>query len=91
MKIFKKIKIDKTFKNFTRGNRPQKSRCQGYFQRKTPPSGARGRIGFKFTFNASTSNDIPNGSSWHEKPKANLVILLLEIYTLININNMTKI
>ena len=31
--------------------------------RKTPPGGARGQIGSKFTFNVSTSNYIPNGSS----------------------------
>ena len=64
MKIFKKIKIDKTLTlTFTRGNRPQKCRFQGYFYLKTPPSGARGRKEAKLTFNVSTPNDIPNGRS----------------------------
>ena len=34
---------------------------------RTPPSGARGRMWSKFTFNVRTSNYIPNESSWHDR------------------------
>ena len=67
MKVFNKIIIDKalTSRTVLELIDPKKSRFQGFF-RKTQPSGTRGRIGFNFTFNVSTSNYIPNRSSWHE-------------------------
>ena len=68
MKIFKKIKLDKILilRTVLRVIDPKKADFRVLF-RKTPPGGARGLIGSKFTFNGSTSNYIPNGSSWHEK------------------------
>ena len=74
MKIFKKIKIDKTLitRTFLLVINPKKADFRLIFN-KTPPGGTRGQIGFKFTFNGSTKNYIPNGSSSHEKKRKNLV------------------
>ena len=68
MKIFKKIKIDKTLisKTFLYVINPKKVDFRVIFC-KTPPGGARGQIGSKFTFNVSMTNYTPNESSWHEK------------------------
>ena len=68
MKIFKNIKIDEKLisKTFLYVIHPKKAGFSVIFC-KTPPGGARGQIGSKFTFNESTSSYIPNGSSWHEK------------------------
>ena len=65
MKIFNEIKIDKTLTSRTvlEAIDPKKAGFRVIFSRKTPNFGARGQIGFKFTFNVSTSNYIPNRSS----------------------------
>ena len=71
MKIFKKIKIDKTWtlRTVLEVIDPKKAHFGVIFSPKTPPCGAKGQIESKFTFNVSTSNYIPNGSSWRGKPE----------------------
>ena len=70
MKIFKKIKIDKTLISGTvQQVIDLKKPISRLFFRKTPPGGARGQIGSKFTFNGRTSNYYQTEALDMKKPK----------------------
>ena len=71
MKIFKKIIIEKILilRTVLQVIDPKNADFSVIFFRKTPPGGARGQIGSKFTFNGRTSNYYQTEALDMKKPK----------------------
>ena len=68
LKFLKKIKWTKNWlQELFHWKSTPGSRFSGFNLARTPPGGAKGLMRSKFTFNVSTSNCIPNESSWHER------------------------